>query len=144
MDAFHQYLKEQCYGIGLVQRLSNIAHTTPSGHGNLFSVRFCRCLRYESMQFTPNNRNGVAATLIRPQRPIGINKADKKEIENMGRYILKRLLWMIPVMLGIAILISRSCISARDPPHRFWEPAQPSEMKQNREEMAERALFVRL
>ena len=23
----------------------------------------------------------------------------------MGRYILKRLLWMIPVMLGIAILI---------------------------------------
>lgn len=27
MDAFHQYLKEQCYGIGLVQRLSNIAHT---------------------------------------------------------------------------------------------------------------------
>lgn len=27
MDAFHQYLKEQCYGIGLVQKLSNVAHT---------------------------------------------------------------------------------------------------------------------
>ena len=27
MDAFHQYLKEQCYGVGLVQNLSNIAHT---------------------------------------------------------------------------------------------------------------------
>lgn len=27
MDAFHQYLKEQCYGIGLVQNMSNIAHT---------------------------------------------------------------------------------------------------------------------
>ena len=27
MDAFHQYLKEQCYGIGLVQSMSNIAHT---------------------------------------------------------------------------------------------------------------------
>lgn len=28
MDAFHQYLKEQCYGIGLLQNMSNIAHTT--------------------------------------------------------------------------------------------------------------------
>lgn len=28
MDAFHQYLKEQCYGIGLVQPMSNIAHTS--------------------------------------------------------------------------------------------------------------------
>lgn len=28
MDAFHQYLKEQCYGIGLVQSMSNIAHAT--------------------------------------------------------------------------------------------------------------------
>ena len=27
MDAFHQYLKEQCYGIGLCQQLSNVAHT---------------------------------------------------------------------------------------------------------------------
>lgn len=27
MDAFHQYLKEQCYGVGLVQKLSNVAHT---------------------------------------------------------------------------------------------------------------------
>ena len=27
MNAFHQYLKEQCYGIGLVQKLSNVAHT---------------------------------------------------------------------------------------------------------------------
>jgi hypothetical protein len=27
MDAFHQYLKEQCYGIGLAQSMSNIAHT---------------------------------------------------------------------------------------------------------------------
>ena len=27
MDAFHQYLKEQCYGIGLVQKMSNVAHT---------------------------------------------------------------------------------------------------------------------
>ena len=27
MDAFHQYLKEQCYGLGLVQNMSNIAHT---------------------------------------------------------------------------------------------------------------------
>ncbi len=27
MDAFHQYLKEQCYGVGLVQNMSNIAHT---------------------------------------------------------------------------------------------------------------------
>lgn len=28
MDAFHQYLKEQSYGIGLVQPMSNIAHTS--------------------------------------------------------------------------------------------------------------------
>ncbi|NLO83917.1 MAG: ABC transporter substrate-binding protein [Clostridiales bacterium] len=28
MDAFHQYLKEQCYGVGLVQNMGNIAHTT--------------------------------------------------------------------------------------------------------------------
>lgn len=28
MNAFHQYLKDQCYGVGLVQNLSNIAHTT--------------------------------------------------------------------------------------------------------------------
>ncbi|NLV98179.1 MAG: ABC transporter substrate-binding protein [Clostridiaceae bacterium] len=28
MDAFHQYLKEQCYGIGLAQSMTNIAHTT--------------------------------------------------------------------------------------------------------------------
>lgn len=27
MDAFHQYLKEQCYGIGLVQPCTNIAHS---------------------------------------------------------------------------------------------------------------------
>lgn len=27
MDAFHQYLKEQCYAIGLVQKLTNVAHT---------------------------------------------------------------------------------------------------------------------
>ena len=27
MDAFHQYLKEQCYGIGLAQSMVNIAHT---------------------------------------------------------------------------------------------------------------------
>ncbi len=27
MDAFHQYLKEQCYGIGLCQQLNNITHT---------------------------------------------------------------------------------------------------------------------
>lgn len=27
MDAFHQYLKEQCYGRGLVQNMTNIAHT---------------------------------------------------------------------------------------------------------------------
>lgn len=27
MDAFHQYLKEQCYGIGLVQSCTNIAHS---------------------------------------------------------------------------------------------------------------------
>lgn len=28
IDAFHQYLKEQCYGIGLVQPMSNITHTS--------------------------------------------------------------------------------------------------------------------
>ena len=28
MDAFHQYLKEQCYEYGLVAPVSNLAHTT--------------------------------------------------------------------------------------------------------------------
>jgi len=28
MDAFHQYLKEQCYGYGLCQSMANIAHTS--------------------------------------------------------------------------------------------------------------------
>ena len=28
MDAFHQYLKEQCYEYGLVSKVNNLAHTT--------------------------------------------------------------------------------------------------------------------
>ena len=57
----------------------------------------------------------------------------------MGRYILKRLLWMIPVMLGIAILIfSIMYICPGDPAASMLGPgATQVQIEAKREEQSE-------